>query len=105
MTAPKPLASESGKRGVFLLARTGDTADALVVRYSLSGKTRNGIDYLLLSGKAIFPAGSASRAVRLVPINDTILEKSEPVVMTLRASPDYLVGVPGGATVTIKDND
>jgi hypothetical protein len=88
-----------------MIARTGSTAAALIVRYSVGGTAVNGTDYATLSGTVTIPAASSAVLVTVSPINDNAVEGNETVVLTLSANAAYVVGSPSSATVTISDND
>ena len=98
-------AEGSSLPGVFTVSRSGDTSSSLMVIYTMGGTATNGIDYAPLSGSATIPAGSASAPINVVPVDDSLVEGSETVVLTLSADPAYTVGSPNSATVTIADND
>ena len=91
--------------GTFTASRTGSTAAALTVHYSLSGSAANGIDYQSLPTSVTIPAGAASANITVRPIDDTQVEGNETVLLTLTADAAYNVGSPDSATVTITDND
>jgi hypothetical protein len=96
-------ASEDGPNpGAFTLARTGDTAAALNVRFTVAGSATNGSDYTAVALAATIPAGAAAAVVRITPTADLLLEGNETVILTLAAG-DYTVGAPNRATVTIAD--
>ena len=105
VAATTPSASENGSMGVFTVSRSGATTQALTVNYAVSGTATAGADYQTLPGSVTIPIGAASQTVTIVPIDDIIQEIDETVVLTLNASASYTVGAPGGATVTIVDND
>src|SRR5205814_1511930 len=65
--ASVPVASAAGAIGVFTVSRTGSTAAAVTVRYSLGGTPQNGVDYQTLSGSVTIPAGASSADVKVVP--------------------------------------
>lgn len=98
-------ASESGDAGEFTFTRTGDPLAALTVYYLVGGTATNGVDYRLLSGAVTIPAGAASAGVRLVPINDPMLELPETVTVSVVAGPNYQIGLHSHATVLILDDD
>src|SRR5439155_3735305 len=75
------------------------------VNYALSGTAANGTDYTSLGSTLTIPAGSSSATVTVTPIDDTLVEGSETVVLTLSSSANYSIGSPNNATVTIADND
>jgi PKD repeat protein len=105
VTAGDANASESGGTGTFSVARSGSTASALTVFYSMSGSAGNGADYQTLSDSVTISAGASSANITVTPIEDTSVEGNETVVLTLAANAAYTVGSPGSATVTIADND
>jgi parallel beta-helix repeat protein len=99
-------ASEAGPDpGTFTISRTGSTSGALTVRYTVGGTATSGSDYAPLPGNAVIPAGSASAVITVNPINDSLVEGSESVVLTLAADPGYAIGSPNSGTVTIADDD
>src|SRR5260221_11849491 len=98
-------ASESGDTGTFTISRTGSTGAPLTVRFAFRGTAQNGVDYQQLPTSVTIPAGAASADITVTPINDSIVEPNEPVVLTLSANAAYAVGSPSSATVTIADND
>jgi len=50
-------------------------------------------------------AGDTSATITVSPLDDTIFEPSETVIVTLSSSSSYTVGTPSNATVTIADDD
>jgi len=97
-------AGEAGPNvGVFTFTRTGSTASALAVNYTLGGTASNGTDYNTLGSSATIPAGATSVAVTVTPKPDTLNESTETVILTLAANASYTVGSPGNATVNISD--
>ncbi len=107
ITATDANAAETGPDpGVFTLSRTGSTAAALTVNYTLSGSTATSGDYQeTLSGTATFAAGQASKTITVTPVDDPTVEPEETVVITLTAGSGYVTGTPNNATVRIVDND
>ena len=107
VTASDATAAEVGPdTGTFTIARTGSTASALTVSYSLGGSAQNGTDYQALQSLVMIPAGSRSAAVTVTPIDDTATEGNETVVFTLVQDETYLISAAGGsAIVTIADDE
>ena len=91
--------------GTFTVSRTGSTAAALTVNYTVGGTASDGTDYTTIPTSVVIPAGSASATITVTPIDDTVSESNETVVVTLSSSASYNVGSPSAATVTIADND
>jgi hypothetical protein len=99
-------ASETGPdTGAIRLTRTGSTAAALTVNFTVSGSATNGTDYQTIATSKIIPAGSATADVTVTPIDDTSIEPTESVSITLSASAAYTVGTPSSGSVDIADND
>jgi hypothetical protein len=99
-------ATEAGPTtGTFTVSRTGNTAGPLTVAYTTGGTATAGSDYVALSGSVTIPAGAASAAITVTPINDTLVEPNETVIVTLAANSAYTVGTPASATVTVASDD
>jgi len=99
-------ASEAGRDvGRFRISRSGSKELSLAVRYTLKGDAVNGEDYEKLPGEAAIPAGKSSVDVVVNPVDDGKKEGAEAVKLTISESGAYTIGTPGGATVSIKDND
>jgi predicted extracellular nuclease len=107
IAATDAIAAESGttvNTGTFTITRTGDTATALTVTYTVSGTATNGADYNGLTGTAVIPAGQASAAIALTPVNDATPETNETALLTLTDGAAYDLGSTSSATVNIADN-
>ena len=99
-------ASEPGTdTGTFRITRTGSTTQPLTVSYAISGTATSGVDYNAPSGTVSIPAGSTTADVVITPIDDTLGEATETVILTVSISTHYAVGSPNNATVNILDND
>jgi len=91
--------------GVFTITRTGSTASALVVNYSLGGTAMNGTDYNTLSMSVMIPAGAASATITVVPTPSTSFVSSKTATLTLSANTAYTVGSASNAAVSIAGNN
>jgi hypothetical protein len=100
-------ASEAGTdTGIFTIFRTGDTTDPLTVNYTLSGTATNGIDYVTDVLSITIPSGASSADVVITPIDDSVTERIEDVVITLVGAPAYdLRGGFISASLVILDNE
>ncbi|MDB6027346.1 MAG: large protein, partial [Verrucomicrobiales bacterium] len=109
VTATDTTAAEPGTdTGKFTIARTGSTADSLLVNYKLTGTASNGVDYSLLPGSVTIPAGASNAIVIVQPLDDTLIETTETVTLSLLISNTVagtIAGSPSSATVSIYDND
>ena len=86
----------------FYVSRTGSTAAALVVNYTLGGSATSGADYSAVSGTATIPAGALGVDVPLSIINDVIFEGTETIDFTFAAG-SFAAG--NSATMYIADNE
>ncbi|MEI8198161.1 MAG: LamG-like jellyroll fold domain-containing protein, partial [Phycisphaerae bacterium] len=105
IAATTPAASETGPtNGVFTVTRQG-TSGNLTVNYAVAGSATNGVDYTTLTGTVTIPDGSSSATITVAPVNDTLVELTENVILSLSVGTGYVVGSPNAAVVTIVDND
>lgn len=106
--ATNPNASETGPSpGVFTITRTS-AGTPLTVNYSLTGTAVNGVDYtnefgLPVPTSVTFAALDTTTDVTIIPVDDTVAEFTETVVLTITSGSGY-VGA-GSDTVLITDND
>jgi hypothetical protein len=106
VTATIQQASETGPTpGRFRISRTESTASSLTVHFNLTGTALNGTDYLQITSPVVIPAGSEFVDVTVTPIDDTLAEPAETVVLAIAENANYVVGTPASATVVIADND
>ena len=97
-------AEASQVRGRFRISRTGATSGALVVSYTLGG-TADASDYRSLPGTITIPDGKDDVVLRVIPINDNLVEEDETVRVALQDGVDYDLGNKDAATIRIMDND
>lgn len=101
-----PQASETGRTGLFRFRRQHPTLDSvLAVYYSIGGTANAGVDYYALSGVATFIAGADFVDVQVVAIDDSDVETSETIIVSIAPNAAYDVGDPSSATVTLVNNE
>ena len=106
VAAPTTNASENGPTPrAFTITRTGSTASALAVYFTIGGTANNGGDYAVINSPVTLPAGSASVTVNVNPIDDGYVEAVETTVLTLVSHASYAIGAGSNATIRINDND
>ncbi len=101
VSAPDPVANESGDSGRFLISRNGVATGTITVALAISGTASNGVDFPALPSSVTIPAGSSTATVVVSPIADGIAEIAETVILTALGGAGYAVGSPSNATVTI----
>ena len=107
VTATDPNAAEQGTdAGLFTVTRT-NTNGNLVVNYTVAGTATgtSNSDYTALSGVVTISDGSSTATISVIPVDDSVSEGNETVILTLSTSANYTVGTPDSATVTIVDNE
>ena len=90
--------------GKFYFSRKNTTGD-LTVSYAIGGTAINGSDYAALSGSLVIPDGASGADLVITPVNDTAVEGSETVTLTVLAGPGYGADLPSSATLHIADNE
>ncbi len=106
MTDTDVSASEPGNDTATLtLDRTGDVTAALTVNYTVAGTATNGADYGTLDGTLTIPAGAASVPLEIIPLDDTLAEGAETIVVTLTGSTFYNLDASYSVTITIADDE
>jgi hypothetical protein len=107
VTASDPDASESGPDpGVFTFTRRGgNLATSLSFNFTRGGTATNVSDYASIPTSLSFPGRQAAATVTVSPVDDTLVEGPETVVLTVIASGSVVVGPSPTATVTIADDE
>jgi hypothetical protein len=104
LTATDSSASEPGSdTGYFTVSRSGSTASALAVNFTVGGTATSGADYSAIGTSVTIPAGSASAPIYVYPVSDTVAESTETVIVTVASGSGYVSGSPGSGTVNIAD--
>ena len=94
--------------GTFRISRTGSTASALSVSYTVTSGVGQAVstDYTpTLSGTAMIAASESFVDITLTPVDDFVLEGSETVVLTITDTVDYDLGATTSASITITDDE
>jgi hypothetical protein len=109
ITAVDGSASETGSDpGVFRFTRSGSTTSPLTIVYAIATGAGQATadDYTpALTGSQVVPAGAASVDVTITPVDDSLVEGTETLTLTLSDTGSYDVGANASATITILDND
>ncbi len=71
----------------------------------LSGTATKGTDYNNLTGTVSFAVGAATALININPIDDTLAEGSETVILTLGTGTGYTLGATKTGTVTLMDDE
>jgi hypothetical protein len=103
--------SRGENQGVYTISVVMDITSTLPinVNFSVSGTstaTGGGVDYSISSSPITIPAESLSANISLTPVNDSIDENNETVIITLdSATNGASIGSPNQHTATITDDD
>lgn len=103
-------ASEVGlTRGSVVIARNGPTTSPLTVTFALGGTATFGQDYTIsapgLINNSTLSLGDlqSSSTLEIIPLNDTLVEGTETVTVTVTSSTAYVIGGTAAQTVNIAD--
>ncbi|MGM3308239.1 Calx-beta domain-containing protein [Anabaena sp. WFMT] len=103
--AAETTSGQTANPGQFTLTRTGNLSSALTVNYTISGTATNDTDYNNITNSVTFAANFSTATVNINPIDDSLVEGNETLVLTLASSSNYTIGSANSSTVTIADND
>jgi hypothetical protein len=114
--APAAVAEDGATNLVYTFTRTGFSANALTVNFSIAGTADFGAspnDYTQTgaasftppTGTVNFLANSSTATVTVNPEADATSEPDETVILTVTSGTDYTVGSPDSATGTITNDD
>lgn len=118
LTATDGSAAEAGTNtGTIRVSRGSDTTGNLDIQFTLatgSGRATVGSDFTFSSNVSLVSGNtykvqidnkSSTADIVITPIDDSAVEGSETVQLTLASQSNYDIGSPSSATVTIADND
>jgi len=110
-----PSSAEEDAKGnlVYTFTRSGETKDALTVRFKVSGtaeldddfEQEGAASFKAGSGTVKIPAGASTTTVTIKPKADTKVEDDEAVVLTVTLATGYALGKPSKATGRIDNDD
>ncbi len=102
-------AGEPSNNGQFTVTQTLAADVATVLTYSIGGTAAATEDYTPLTGTVTIAAGATTAVIDVTVVDNTILESSETVIVTLTGitsgDADVSLGSTLEATVTISDDD
>jgi hypothetical protein len=85
----------------FTITRTGPTTEPATIQFKLSGKAKNGIDFIQIPTSITIAAGESTATLVITPIADEILEGAETFKILLQKNDVYDLGSPKSVTGTI----
>jgi hypothetical protein len=112
--SPASVLEDGATNLVYTFTRTGSTANAMTVNFSVGGTasftepdyTQTGAaTFTATSGTVVIPGGSSTATVTINPSADNTVEPDETVVLTVTSGTGYVVGTPSAATGTIQNDD
>lgn len=62
----------------------------IVYHYQILGSATNGVDYQAISDSIVFPVGSSTQTISIIPITDTINEPTEDIVLVMNTLNDTI---------------
>jgi len=108
--SPSSVTEDGTTNLLYTFSRTGATAAALTVNYTVAGSATLGTDYTGIAAtpatKTIsFAAGAATAVVSVDPTADSSIETDETVALSLAPGTDYTVGTTTAVVGTITNDD
>jgi hypothetical protein len=100
------IGTEGGANATVIFNSTGSGSGTVSVNYTVNGSATAGSDYTALTGTVSVPVGSPNDTTVNIPItNDTIVEGTETVVVTITPGAGYKAYNDSAATALVRDND
>lgn len=81
------------------------SAKAISIPFTVSGTATSPADHSLVAGSISIPAGSLSANISISIVDDTLVEPSETIIITLGAPTNATLGAATSITKTITDNE
>ncbi|HVQ36635.1 MAG TPA: Ig-like domain-containing protein, partial [Pyrinomonadaceae bacterium] len=112
--SPTSVAEDGATNLVYTFTRTGSTAGAMTVNFSVGGTasftepdyTQTGAaSFTASSGTVVIPIGFSTATVTVDPSPDSTVETDETVNLTVTSGTGYGVGSPSAASGTITNDD
>ncbi|WP_312709084.1 putative Ig domain-containing protein [Stenotrophomonas sp.] len=103
--SPASVLEGSGVPMVYTVTSSASVASALTVNLTTSGTATSGIDYTGGASSIVIPANATSASLSILPVDDTVVEADETVILTVAPGAGYTVGTPSSATGTILNDD
>lgn len=112
--SPASVLEDGATNLAYTFTRTGSTASAMTVNFSVGGTASftqpdysqsGAATFTATSGTVVIPAGSSTATVTIDPSADTTVEPDETVNLTVTSGAGYTVGSPSAASGTIINDD
>jgi len=99
--------SETSPGLTIAVRRTGSTNDTVTVNYAVTGGTAtNGQDYSVSGGGSLtFGPGVTKQTFTVIPVDDSLVEPVETIVLALSNPGNATLGAPAVTTVNITSKD
>src|SRR6185503_1857607 len=97
--------AENGGAITVTVNRTGVTTGASSVTWGITNVTTVAGDYTAIPGVLSFAAGDTNKTFIVTPVNDSTVEGSETLTLTLSGQVGATLGTQNTATLTILDDD
>jgi len=96
---------QEGASSEIVLNRTGDLSGPLNVDLGISGTAVSGVDYEVIPGQIVIPAGQESMSIPVRIIDDNIVEDPKNIHVTLLSSQNYILGGAKEIDMSVIDDD
>lgn len=89
----------------FTLDKVNNSGAPLTINFSLTGTAAEGTDFSNIGTSVSIPDGDSSVVIPVEALEDTVVEGTQDVILTIQSDAAYTIGTNGTATVNILDND
>lgn len=107
LTAAETQWPQATNKAQFTISRTGPLSSPLTVTFTVTGTAKGSVDYIPLPSVITIPARSSSMTIDVIPFDDSIVEPTETVILTLLPGGQWysIVATSLMSQVNLIDND
>lgn len=106
ITTESNIVSETSATVSFTLTLSAALSSPTTVNFTVSGTAINGTDYEKIGNTVVIPANSTTAKIDITILEDTIVEDTETIIITLKSTNNDHVTIasPNSATISITDS-
>lgn len=90
--------------GTFRITTTGTGSGNITVNFAITGTATSGVDFTSV-GTSVVVGKNTTTNVVVTPLNDSLQENAETVVLTVQPSASYQLDLQSASTMVIEDDD
>ena len=98
-------AGEPGTNGTFRFSASPTPSQPVTIRYTIGGTATTPNDFTGLNGAVLLTSGQPYVDVIVAPVDDTAVEATETITVTLASDPAYQIGANSTASMSLTDDE